>query len=448
MLGDAVSYYHGLLNDQIAAEADGIMRWKFRQRNLYFGERPICTVLRPYFYFADQWRYLKYETQILLSAFRRAHEACLHSADMRAQLALEDYEETLFSLDFGGAVPWTTTRLDSFFHADRGELHYVEYNAETPAGMGYNDILADVFLELDPMKRFQEMYHVENMTLVGDLTSALVMAYHEWGGVGTPQSGIVDWHEVPTLSEHEIIRAHFEKVGIKAILIDPRELEYRSGKLWAYDFRIDLVYKRVLYSELVERMGMNNPILNAVRDRAVMITNSPSAKLMAKKASFAFVSDEQNAHLFNSEQLRAIHEHIPWTRLVRERKTMYQGEQVDLLPFLVQNRERFVLKPNDEYGGKGVVLGWETPSEVWEQELKHALSAPFVVQERVNTIVRDFPALVNGKLDISPRYVDANPYAFNGRTVYGCLTRLSSLSLLNVTAGGGSVVPTFLLYKK
>ena len=146
MLGDAVNYYHGLLDDNLAAEADGIMRWKFRQRNLYFGERPICTVLRPYFYFADQWAYLKHETQILLSAFRRAHEACLNDADMRSQLALEAYEEQLFSLDFGGAVPWTTSRLDSFFHADRVELHYVDDNAETPAGMDYNDSLADVFL--------------------------------------------------------------------------------------------------------------------------------------------------------------------------------------------------------------------------------------------------------------------------------------------------------------
>jgi hypothetical protein len=56
--------------------------------------------------------------------------------------------------------------------------------------------------------------------------------------------------------------------------------------------------------------------------------------------------------------------------------------------------------------------------------------------------------MVDGRLDISPRYVDADPYVFYGRTVYGCMTRLSSVSLLNVTAGGGSVVPTFLLARK
>jgi hypothetical protein len=36
------------------------------------------------------------------------------------------------------------------------------------------------------------------------------------------------------------------------------------------------------------------------------------------------------------------------------------------------------------------------------------------------------------------------PYAAHGTIVDGCLTRLASVSLINVTAGGGSQTPTFL----
>ena len=35
------------------------------------------------------------------------------------------------------------------------------------------------------------------------------------------------------------------------------------------------------------------------------------------------------------------------------------GTTVDLLPFIERERDQLVLKPNDEYGGKGIVLGWE-----------------------------------------------------------------------------------------
>ncbi len=66
----------------------------------------------------------------------------------------------------------------------------------------------------------------------------------------------------------------------------------------------------------------------------------------------------------------------------------------------------------------------------------------------MHVVERDFPMWLNGEVDISPRFVDADPYIFGGTTVDGVLTRLSPLALLNVTAGGGSVVPTCVINKK
>jgi uncharacterized circularly permuted ATP-grasp superfamily protein len=448
MAEDAIDLYHSLLNDQLAADTSADLYTRLKPQGLYFGERPISTVIRPHFYLSDQWEYLKRETETLLSAFSRLHAACLTDAALRSQLDLEPYEENLFSLDIGGAVPWTTSRLDSFFLSSERKLYFVEYNAETPAGMGYEDALSELFMTLEPMKRFMKYYAVQSMPMCGKLLAVLMRAYREWGGIGIPQVAIVDWGHVPTLNEHEIIRRFFGRHGIKAVLADPRNMEYKDGHLWIGDFRVDLIYKRVLCSELIHQMGMENPIVQAIRDRKVFMSNSFSAKLLAKKASLAMLSDEQNAHLFDDQQRTAIHAHIPWTRRVRDRKTQYHGQEVDLLSFISEHRDRFVLKPNDEYGGKGVVIGWEASAEDWNETLKQALNASYVAQEKVQVIYKDFPAYIDGKLNISSRFVDANPYVFDGHTVHGCLTRLSSVALLNVTAGGGSVVPTFLLQKR
>ncbi|GIL12234.1 MAG: hypothetical protein BroJett038_09540 [Chloroflexota bacterium] len=448
LLQEAIDTYHDILTEPLALETSQALFSRLKPLGLYFGDRPICTVLRPHFYFLEQWLYLQQETEILLGAFAKAHEACAADAALRAQLDLEAYEEQLFNADIGAAVPWTTSRLDSFFLPHERRLQFVEYNAETPAGMGYEDILAELFMELEPMKQFLKVYAIQSMPMQGRLLAALMRGYRDWGGQGIPQIAIVDWGHVPTLNEHEIIRAFFQEHGVRVILADPRGLEYRGGHLWAGGFRIDLIYKRVLCSELIHHMGIHNPIVRAVQDHAVYMTNSFSAKLLAKKSSLAFLSDEQNARLFTEKQRASIAAHIPWTRRVAERKTTYHGQEVDLLPFVAENRERFVLKPNDEYGGSGVVLGWETTAETWNAALQKALTTPHVVQERVEPIYRDFPAVIDGKLDISPRFIDANPYVFYGHTVHGCLTRLSSVALLNVTAGGGSIVPTFLLQKR
>ena len=98
----------------------------------------------------------------------------------------------------------------------------------------------------------------------------------------------------------------------------------------------------------------------------------------------------------------------------------------------------------DEYGGKGIVVGWETSEAEWERALAEALQSPFVVQERVTIAYEDYPALVDGQVQIGRRLVDSDPFMF-GDSVQGCLSRLSTVTLLNVTAGGGSTVPVFVI---
>ncbi|MBC8171556.1 MAG: circularly permuted type 2 ATP-grasp protein [Anaerolineae bacterium] len=448
MLREAVNYYHDLLTkDDLAQRAHDFMMSHLEERHLKFGTMPVCRSLRPQFYDSQSWNYLTQRTAMVLRAFAKAHAACMQDHGLREQLDLEAYEEEMLQvdLDAGIAMPWSSSRLDAFYQPETGYLKFVEYNAETPAGIGYGDELIHMFYELDVMKRFQEQFNVHPAAGMSHLLEALISAYVAWGGKEKPQIAVVDWQDVPTLNEHEICRLYFEKNGYKSVLCDPRDLTYRDGKLWKDNFRVDMVYKRVLANELVHRLGMHSALIKAVRDRAVFITNSFSAKLMAKKASLAFLSDEANEHLFTAEEIAAVRDHIPWTRRVQDRKTHHNGQTVDLLTFTADNRNNLVLKPNDEYGGAGVVIGWQVTPEVWQQTIQHALTTPFVVQERVELVERPFPMMLDGTLDINDRFVDADPYVFSGQYIGSCLTRLSSEALLNVTAGKGSVVPMFII---
>ncbi len=90
------------------------------------------------------------------------------------------------------------------------------------------------------------------------------------------------------------------------------------------------------------------------------------------------------------------------------------------------------------------VIGWETSDDEWERTIAEALEYPFVVQDRVNIAYEPYPMLTGERLEIARRLVDTDPYLF-GSDVQGVLTRLSSVTLLNVTAGGGSTVPTMRL---
>ena len=441
----AIDEYHELLTDEVAAESQAQLDDQLLRRGLYFGERPLCTVLRPRFLTAAQYAFLQRQVHALLPAFDRCYERARHDASFRGQYRLADWEETLFSHDPGFPDPSPVSRLDAFFTHDRGGLRFTEYNAETPAAAAYNDVLGEVTYGLPIMRRFLRRYEVRPQPARHLVMHALLASYRAWGGGRTPRIVILDWREVPTYSEFVITAEYLRSQGLDCVIADPRELEYRGGVLYANDAPVDLIYKRVLITELIERGGMDHPVVRAVLDGAACMVNPFRCKLLHKKASLAVLSDEVNAHMFTPRERDAIDANIPWTRLVEERHTRLHDQEIDLLPYLADHQDRFVLKPNDEYGGTGIVLGWTVSADQWHAALATAVAEPTIVQERITLPTEAYPSLVEGRVVLTERIIDTAPFAFHGAYMDGCLTRLSSDPLVNVTAGGGSSLATFVI---
>lgn len=453
---EAIAHYHELCaQDDLAQRSWEVIVPEMAARDLVFGTRPLCTVIRPNLHSGLSWSYLAARTGLTLSAFRKLSEACLADETLRGQLALTPEEEQLVALPTGYHTNIPTARLDSFFtRHENGDftLHFIEFNGESPAGMAYNDVLAELFLETPLMQRFGERYHVEPILSRRHAVDALLRVYYEWlGNHGKlPDVAIVDWAGVPTVSEFRLFVAYLARYGIEATICTPDELEFEKEQLTAAGRPVDFVYKRVLTTEMLQRYGVEHALVDALRANAVCMVNPFNCKLLHKKASFALASDERNAHLFTPREQEAIRQHVPWTRIVEDRRTVDpDGKAVDLLRYAADNKETLVLKPNDEYGGKGVLIGWECDPVTWENALQAALDEPSIVQTRAEITYEDFPRIdEQGALEISPRLVDCDPFLFHGELVGACLTRLSTVTLLNVTAGGGSVVPAFWVDKK
>jgi hypothetical protein len=269
------------------------------------------------------------------------------------------------------------------------------------------------------------------------LLSTLLEVYREWGGtVERPQIAIVDWEGVSTESEFRILQDYFVAEGYPTTIADPRALTYDGVQLCAGDFRIDILYKRVVIHEFLERFDETHPLSRAYAEGRVCMVNPFRAKLAHKKLGFAVLSDPAYAHLFTPAELEAIRRHIPWTRRVRPGLTTFDGGEDDLFEILRRERARLVLKPNDDYGGAGVVIGWETEATVWERAIRQALAASYVVQERAPLRKVWMQVSAGDALAREEMFVDFNPYLFRGETE-GALVRLSASSLCNVSSGGG-----------
>jgi uncharacterized circularly permuted ATP-grasp superfamily protein len=439
---DPVAAYHALLEDDaILQESLERLREGQREHRLVFGEHPLCVSLRPQLVTRERYDAAMAASNGVVSALRALERALLRDASLRAELDLQPEEERLAMADTGCRHSSPSARIDGFF-TDR--LRHVEYNAESPAGIAYSDHLAEVFDSLPVMRAFRQLFRLRRLPVQARQVAAMVRAFREWGRDRKPTVAIVDWKGLPTVSEFEMFRDRFAADGVKAVICDPMELEYRHGRLYANGTAVNLVYRRVLTSELLARGDEAAALPRAYLDGAACVVNTFRAKLLHKKMSLALLSDERYAPLYTPAQRRAIDDHVPWTRKVAAGPTTYRGEHIDDLPaHVAKHRDELVLKPNDEYGGKGVVLGWTVDQHEWEQALESALTQSYVAQEAVPVPWEPFPVALDGvhQLDLA---MDMDPYVFEGRAS-GCLTRLSSSALLNVTAGEGSVVPTFVV---
>jgi uncharacterized circularly permuted ATP-grasp superfamily protein len=444
---DLAAEWHSLLRpDELSPAACLRFAASLRERKLTFGDRVHCPFLRPFLLTEADERRIRVAAETLAAAGERIVHAALSSPTLLEALGMTEPEISLAAIEPGYATASTASRLDAFLLPD--SLHFAEYNAESPAGLGYTQRLGELFDALPVMGRFRERHAVRFHHPIDAMLTALLASYAAWGGRAQPPTiAIVDWREVPTWTEFEILSEAFSAAGVPTIVSDPRDLVFDGNTLTTGGQRIDLVYRRVLINDILGRAEECRALVEAYTARAVCVANTFRCKLAHKKAFFAVLTDARRADLFTSAEIEAIRAHVPWTRLLADTATEKEGRRTGLLQIARDSREHLVLKPNDEYGGTGVVLGWETSVSGWDDALQAALRAPagtWVLQERIpvrREILPQFDA--DGQVTMRDMLVDVAPYLFRGR-MGGYLTRLSATGLANVTSGGGQV-PAFVV---
>jgi hypothetical protein len=436
MREQAIAEYHELLaaDASLNAELFARLRRLMRARRLLYGGRELGVALRPHLLARAQYERLVRVSEVLAGAFEKILAAMLEEPRLLARVGLTELETRLALIEPGYRCPAVTTRLDAFMSGD--EIKFVEYNAENPSSLTDQAGLNEVLFEVSALRRFAERYRLRQFDPAAALLASLLETWREWGGRGSPNVAIVDWDDLPTADEFALLRNYFVGQGVPAVVCSPDELEYADGRLRRGDFRVDLVYKRIIIHELAVRCGEGHPLLRAYAERAVCLVNSFRCKPIHKKAAFALLTGEEGARRLSPEEREVVSECVPWTRRVEECRTTRAGREVDLVEHVRRERASFVLKPNDDYGGRGLVFGARSSESEWDEAIARALAEDYVVQEAIELRTEEFPVFGDAGWSLQPMYADTNPFLFCGR-VCGAMVRLSGSPVVNVTSGGG-----------
>ncbi|MGA3025519.1 MAG: hypothetical protein ABSF98_12175 [Bryobacteraceae bacterium] len=448
-LGEAVARYHKILeskpwNDLSWARA---LHERMRERNLYVGIRPISPVLRPHFITRRQYATMSKAAESLVSAIDRVEHAALSNPALLSRIELLPGERMLAAVDPGYPYLSVTSLLDT--HLNNGTLRFVQYDSEAPTGVVYSEALSDIFYDAPPVKEFRKRYGLVKLVGTRPLVSAVLKAWKEWGGWDRkPNIAILEFRQ-PFLTtesnESQLIAECFRKDGYAAEVVTPDMLEYRNGVLQRGDFPVDLVYRRIRVHEFLVRFDLSHPLLRAYRDRKVCVVNSFRSEMAHKKALFGLLTDETVTASFPVEEKKAVREFIPWTRVVAATRTMWQDQNVDLPEFILKNRERLVLHPNDDSTDRSPVHGAEVDAAGWEKALKLAMRSPWVVQEVTEPVRSVFPVLQHGEVRMREMRVEVHPHSFLGK-VQGCSSWLTEATGGFSTLAG--LAPTYILESK
>jgi len=413
---------------------------KFREKikgpALTYGRFAVPAFYKAYFVTPKQQHLLKRAASAFSQILNKTTRLYFEEAQMKSHFHLSPEAEELVKIDPGFSQHVVFSRFDALLEGE--SLKLLEFNCDAPAGAAYTDQLETSFLSEELIRPFAEEHHLAASERVQNVLSTLLSIYEEFGGYETPQIAIVDWRHARTAPETEHMKSHFEAKGYKTTIADPRELQYKGGKLYHKGFRVHLIYRRAIFDELLERLDEIQDLLRAYKDKAVCMVNPLRSRLASSKSIFSLLTTPEFDRFFTENENEMKRQYLPWTRCLSDAEDFYGHRKVFLIDFLKDEKDTVVLKPSgSSHGVRRVHIGRETPDGEWNAAVDKALKeGDWVIQEQVPVPVMTVPDAVNQRLDFIYKKYNFNLLVFGGKYAGG-FVRLSDESVINVATGGG-----------
>ncbi|MDD5085848.1 MAG: glutathionylspermidine synthase family protein [Candidatus Omnitrophica bacterium] len=418
---------------------DSLRRFEERIEHslIKFGRFSVPTFFKCQFITHKQERLLKLVSEQMTSIIDKVANLYFTEPAIAGKLGFSEEAKRLIAIDPGYSRCAVLLRFDGFLEGE--SLKLIEVNADSPAGMGYADMLEDVFFGTKELEPFFSTFHLNRERRSERLLKTLLHAYEEFGGTEEkPNIAIVDWRTVKTRSEFEYLKQQFEDKGFRTVITDPRDLHLKGDKLYYGGFRIDLVYRRAVFNELLEKLDEIKDFITAYEKRWICMVNPLRSKLVSSKAVLSILTNPEYDRFFSDKENEIKRECLPWTRRLIDADKFYGGRKIYLIDFLKDEKDSLVLKPSEGYGGEDVIIGSETKEDDWNRIIDRALKGNWVVQEFVTVPIMTVPVIVNNRFDFQYKRTSLGAFSFNGHYAGG-MARLSDRTVINVSSGGGIV---------
>jgi len=421
-----------------ASHAAAEFQAKVRESDMRYAGEPLDVAYFPFAVGPEEEAALASVTARTLALLERATARFLTAETREGQsLASQAYgwsDERLRAAahDPGYPLSIPCARFDAYWRGGDA-VRFLEVNTDGTSGMTNVERIGAFFLEAPAVRALAGRRPLSLYPLRERVTETLLGCYASWRerhgrrAPETPRIAIVDWRTVKTSAEFTAFVRWFEARGLRAAVVDPRDLSFDGTTLRdGSGERVDLIYRRLVSTELFAAPRADTAaLLAAYLLDAVCVVGGFRSDVAFDKRFMALLTDPEvalGALGLDAEEAALAAKVFPWTRTLRPGPVLERARE---------ERERLVLKPAALYEGRGVRIGVETDPAVWRAALDEAASVGgHIVQERVDPPSLTVEAFEEGRLTARPLHLSLGIYAFGG-ALSGFIARVASTLVLS-----------------
>ncbi len=170
---------------------------------------------------------------------------------------------------------------------------------------------------------------------------------------------------------------YFNNHGLASRFFEPEDLH----EAWDCPphLRYPLGLRNFTIPDWVE-LGIGVDPVQEALDNGCLLVGTQTSTFLSSKLTMGLLSEGRPWMTAAERDLVA--RYLPWTRVLTERKTTWEGRIVDLVPFAVEHKDELVLKEGLGMSGKQVIIGKDATVAEWEAAVGRAAGMGTSVVQR------------------------------------------------------------------
>ncbi len=366
------------------------------EKKFLYKNKPIPFAYQGLFISETDEQIFKNIVKTMNSIIRKVTNKFLNDSSYRKLFGFSPEMEDLILHDPMYDIPVPIGRYDIFYNNDN-DFKFCEINTDGSSAMREDASIASLILDSKSLSDIKDYSFSSYELFESWVTKSLNLYKSIKGDFKNITVAIVDLEEAGTPDEFLDFQKTYIQKGVDCIIVDPRELEYDEthNHLVYKNTKIDMVYRRLATSEAFEKYDELKDFFRAYLKNAFVCIGSFRSQVAHNKIFFEILHRDETLSILDKNEKEFIINHIPLT------KKFVGGD--DVLKHVIENKDKYIMKPTDRNSAKGVYVGREMSKEEFEKQARSDFNKDYIYQEFVLPKKMEFINEVNGDFVIEKR---------------------------------------------